>query len=53
MSEAMLSYYAGRERVERAAADRAACSRSRNVHLDLADRYARLARPRQKLSLVF
>ena len=53
MSEAMLSYYAGRELVERAAADSAACVRSRSVHLDLANRYARLARPKQKLSLRF
>jgi hypothetical protein len=42
----MRSYYAGRERFEREAAGRSPSAKVRDIHLELADRYARLARPR-------
>lgn len=38
------SYYAHRERQERAVAERAVTDVARLIHLDLADRYASLAR---------
>lgn len=48
MTEGMRNYYADRERFERAAAGRSTSAKIRNVHLELADRYARLARVREK-----
>ena len=53
MSEQMIAYYAGRERVERMWAEKASNAKVRGIHLELADRYARLARPRRKLSINF
>ena len=46
MTEGMRSYYADRERFEREAAVRSTSVKVRDIHLELADRYARLARPR-------
>ena len=51
MTNSMRTYYAGRERRERAAAAVASSDFVRGVHLDLAERYAKLARHRRKLSL--
>ena len=48
MTESMRNYYAGRERAERKAARSASCAKIRGVHLTLAKRYARLAKPRLK-----
>ena len=53
MTEAYRDYYLGRERAERAAAESARDARVRSIHLELAERYAALASPRQRLSLHF
>jgi hypothetical protein len=45
MTERMCEYYVGRERVARDAAARASSAKVRRIHLELAERYARLARP--------
>lgn len=41
---ARISYYTRRERQERAVAERASSDAARQIHLDLADRYAALLR---------
>ena len=53
MTKAMTAYYSERERAERAAAERAASDLTRGIHLELANRYASLARHREKLSIRF
>ena len=53
MTTAMMEYYSDRERAERAAAERAANDLARGIHLELADRYAALARHRPRLSMRF
>ena len=53
MTDTMRDYYAARGRVEREAVDRSLCSKARGIHLELADRYAKLAEPRSRLSLRF
>ena len=53
MTKAMREYYSGRELIERAAAERAPSEVVRGIHLELADRYAALARSRERLSLRF
>jgi len=50
MTDSMRNYYADRERREREAAARSASAKVRDIHLDLAERYARLARPRVETS---
>lgn len=53
MTNAMREYYSGRELAERTAAERAASELARDIHLQLADRYAALARDRDRLSIRF
>ena len=53
MTASMRDYYFGRALAERAAAERAVSELARGIHLELADRYAALARSRQRLSLRF
>lgn len=49
MTKSMQEYYLGRERAERAAAN-CATGLARRIHVELADRYASLARERVVLS---
>ena len=51
MTNAMRNYYDGRERAERAAAECAKSELARDIHLELAERYAALAKQRSRLSL--
>ena len=53
MTNSMRQYYADREQIERAAAEKAASEKIRGIHLELADRYASLANHRPMLSLHF
>ena len=53
MTNALRDYYHGRERAERLAADSAKSEQARNIHLELAQRYAALVRQRSRLSLRF
>ena len=53
MANAMRDYYDGRERAERAAAECAKTELARDIHLELAERYAVLAKQRSRLSLRF
>jgi hypothetical protein len=53
MTNAMRDYYDGRERAERAAAECAKSELARDIHLELAQRYAALAKQRSRLSLRF
>ena len=53
MTNAMRNYYDGRERAERAAAECAKSELARDIHLELAERYAALAKQRSRLSLRF
>jgi len=53
MTNMMRNYYDGRERAERAAAECAKSELARDIHLELAERYAALAKQRSRLSLRF
>jgi len=53
MINALRDYYHRRERAERMAADSAGSELARNIHLELAERYAALVRQRSRLSLRF
>jgi hypothetical protein len=53
MTNSMRDYYDGRERAERSAAECAKSELARDIHLELAQRYAALAKQRSRLSLRF
>jgi hypothetical protein len=53
MTNARRYYYDGRERAERSAAECAKSELARDIHLELAERYAALAKQRSRLSLRF